>query len=958
MATNKIYNLNDNWFIACDDNNAGKTSGWENVINSNAVPCVIPSIIQQYFPNYHGVAYYWNKFTLSIDAAATDKLFLNFGGADYLAEVWLNGKYLGMEEGGETPFSFDVSNVIKFNEENLLAVRIINPTDKVIDGLTLMNTPHRNKEIEKRAGSNLNHGGLWYGVSVTAVPPVYVSDKLFKGDLNGNLTVNVTVNNSVDGETDCVIGVTVYENDETAAIVAAESISEKLISKSKTVTLNLNVNQVKLWDIDEPNLYKIEVFVQSKYGKHLQIQKFGFREFKTVDGYFYLNGKKIFIKSAHSGNAFPIGQMLPVCKEQARQDFIYAKSCGFNMLRSIAGLFRPEQLDLADELGLLIYEECFASWCMGYSAVDSWKNDDEYVEMLKRHPNVPLVDESEMLRRWNTATKNMISRDKNRTSVVVWGLLNETYESSVYKTAVKFLPTLRKIDDTRLVILSSGRWDNDFSVGCASNPKFNCWQNVWGDDGVFSSIENPDEEKVGDRHYYPVCPLSDESVFKIRNMGANAKYPVFYSEFGVGALFNVIEEYKRFMQNGERLDLEDAAWLKYQAEAFTDDFNRLKLNKIYPFAESFLKDSQRYNADERKRHFDMIRSNNKLCGYSLTGLLDHGMCGEGLWSYWRRWKPLMFDAVSEGWAKLRFCNFVTPNGYSGDEFVFESVLANDGALKSGTYTANFAVYGDEGVVTAFSQTFTVNENDFSTFITKRKIKITAKEGKYYFAAELNEGSPVATTTRFYVYDKPNYRNDKKTYCVGLSQDEKTKLAKLNVCCEEFNAENIESRENRAFILAGTNDVNVDKLLQSASDGSTVLFIDAAKLSEADVERLKKLSDDIKLTNYRDWLYHKEYLLADGEVFNGLGNKMLELTRFGETFAHTTIYTKKTPDDVICPGFLTGYYGVKLGYELNYAALGFNYGKGKVLINCFNILDNLGFCVADKLLINLINKYNK
>ena len=946
MNNSKITTLK-NWLIATDKDNIGKKNNYHNNIVNGAISCVVPSIIQQYFPNYHGVCWYYCKFKPEISVTKTDRIILNFGGVDYKAEVWLNGEYLGSEEGGETPFSFDVTNLVDFSRENLIAVRVVNPTENVIDGITYKCIPHRNKEIFKQAGSNLNHGGIWYDVKLYSVPAVYIEDKTLTGSINGDFTASIDFIShlsDVDGE----ITVKITENNSLSLTVAEKTVNYTFVNGDNNVTLNLSVPNVILWDSLNPYLYIVEITVDTKYGKQSSVNKFGFREFKVENGYFYLNGKKTFLKCAHTGNAYPVGQMYAVHIEQMRQDLIYAKASGFNTLRAISGVFRPEQIALADEIGLLLYEECFASWCMGYSNAKSWKDSNEFKKVQEKY-SVEIGSEEDMSKRWIHATENMIKRDKNATNIIAWGLLNETFESSISKTAIAFLPLLRKIDKSRLVVLSSGRWEKDFTVGSVSNPYSNNWDNAWGNDGVLESIEKPNENDVGDVHYYPVAPISDDAANKIRTLGHNTKYPVFFSEFGVGAQFNVIEEYRHFVQYGERPDLEDGEWVELQSNQFISDFNRLNLGKVYPFPESFLKDSQRINADERKRHFDMIRSNNRICGYSLTGLLDHGMCGEGLWSYWRRWKPEMFDAVSDGWEKVRFCNFVTINSYNGNEVILESVLANDGVLKSGTYTANFAVYNENGVYLSFSEKFYLDGNDFATCIFKRKVNLNLKEGKYFFSAELNEGSPAGTTTHFYVYDKVDVSKLKDFSVYGLSDEEKQGVTNLGLSFNQTNSENL--------ILVGNNLVDVNEIINLVLNGKTVILLDSKLYSEENIEKLKVVVDDFKITNHRDWLYHKEYMLADNDVFNGLGSRILELARFQKEFPHTAIKTDKTPNYVISPAFLTGFYGAKTGYELNYGLLGFNYGKGKIIFNTFDILSNLGSPVADKLLVNLIKKFN-
>ena len=74
----------------------------------------------------------------------------------------------------------------------------------------------------------------------------------------------------------------------------------------------------------------------------------------------------------------------------------------------------------------------------------------------------------------------MVRRDRNHPSVVIWGLLNETYDGPVFRHAVGYLRRLRALDDTRLVLLSSGRWDGDLAVGSVSNPGEATWRHEWG----------------------------------------------------------------------------------------------------------------------------------------------------------------------------------------------------------------------------------------------------------------------------------------------------------------------------------------------------------------------------------------------------------------------------------------------------------------------------------------------
>lgn len=624
MPDKRIYELNDGWSIVTDPENDGKRRGYCDREARDAVAAFVPSVIQQFFPGYHGAAWYWCRFTPELSACPSDRSLLRFGGADYMAEVWLNGVYLGIHEGAEDAFELDATVALLPSKENLLAVRVINPGDDFIDGLTVSNCPQRNKYTKKRAGSHINHGGLWYGVSLCAVPSVYITDVYLTGDIrSGLLTAKVTLRSEqerAEGE----IEIEVYERNETGAKAAGLTKEISVVEGENEIDVSLTVHEHKLWDIDDPKLYRVEVSVKTPSGKHRKNLKFGFREFLLKDGYFYLNGKKLFIKCAHSGNAFPVGLMLPARIEQARQDLIYAKAAGFNMLRGIAGLFRPEQIDIADEIGMLVYDECFASWSLGHSAIDRWLGEEEFAQMQTRHPDRPLGEEKPMLERWKKITEQMLMRDRSHPSVVIWGLLNETFYNDVFLTAVDFLPRLRELDQTRLVLLNAGRFDYERSIGSSSNPFSSEWEKQLGATELDDIGDTEPVLVMGDNHYYPTVPYEKEGVQIMRNMGAEYR-PVFLSEAGVGSQFDVIEEYKHFVQYGERIDLDDSGWLKKQSEDFTADFYRLGMDKLYAFPESLLKDSQRMNAEDRKRFFDLVRSNPRYNGFSLTGLLDHGL---------------------------------------------------------------------------------------------------------------------------------------------------------------------------------------------------------------------------------------------------------------------------------------------------------------------------------------------
>ena len=189
------------------------------------------------------------------------------------------------------------------------------------------------------------------------------------------------------------------------------------------------------------------------------------------------------------------------------------------------------------------------------------------------------------------------------------------------------------------------------------------------------------------------------------------------------------------------------------------DFKRLGMSRTFAFPEQAFRESQKNAAMARREIFDAVRSNPRIAGYSLTGLLDHGWCGEGLWSYWREWKPETFDVVSEGWARLRFCLFASHNVYDDEPITVEAVLANDGVLHSGTYTAHLAITEKGRPIYTFDQPFTVKEGEFASPIVKLTLPSPLPEGEYELGgqtaylsggvAKLADGTIAGAATNLY-----------------------------------------------------------------------------------------------------------------------------------------------------------------------------------------------------------------
>jgi hypothetical protein len=440
-GTGAVISLDgDGWRLAVDPKNVGREQKWFEAPRPDARPTKVPWIIQDAFPGYHGVAWYWREFTPPANPHAGGRTLLRFWAVDYTAEVWLNGVRVGEHEGGETPFVLDVTAAVKPGEPNRLAVRVLNPTHEPIDGIVLTQTAHRNKALPYGPGSAWNQGGIIDSVELLVAPAVRVEDLFVRADARtGVLRIQANVRSALAAAARGHVEFTAGPAASGEALTVGR-IDRELPAGDTLIETELRVEQPHLWDLNDPFLYRVTARVWMDGGDSFDERsvRCGFREFRFDNGAFRLNGRRIYLRCSHTGNCCPVGLELPVDPDWLRRDLLNVKAMRFNAIRFIAGVAKRYQLDLCDEMGLLVYEESYAGWCM--------------------------ADSPKLAARYDESVLGMVRRDRNHPSLVIWGLLNETPDGPVLRHAAGLLPTLRALDDSRMVMLNSGRWDEQGGV--------------------------------------------------------------------------------------------------------------------------------------------------------------------------------------------------------------------------------------------------------------------------------------------------------------------------------------------------------------------------------------------------------------------------------------------------------------------------------------------------------------
>jgi beta-galactosidase len=382
---------------------------------------------------YEFVSTYRRRFCYPV-AAKGKRVFVDFEGVMTASSVWINGVPLGEYKGGFTPFSFELTEHLHHETENVLVVQV--------DSTERVDIPPFGHEIDY-----LTFGGIYREVSLRIVSLTYI-DNIFarpKDVLSGNpsldvdcflagqpaegpLTLQVELH---DGNhivakgsqpvkhTDAADPNAALDPVTTAPICASAQTTTDPARHTITITSLANI---KLWDLQQPHLYTVHVRLFTA-GEVIDedSRRIGFREAKFTDQGFSLNGKIIKLRGLDRHQTFPfVGQAMPA-RVQRKDAEILRKGLHCNIVRTSHYPQSRHFLDACDEMGLLVLEE-IPGW--QHIGPEPWKQIS--IDNVGR----------------------MIRRDWNHPSIVLWGVrINESHDDhSFYSRTNAFAHAL---DTTR-----------------------------------------------------------------------------------------------------------------------------------------------------------------------------------------------------------------------------------------------------------------------------------------------------------------------------------------------------------------------------------------------------------------------------------------------------------------------------------------------------------------------------
>jgi beta-galactosidase len=377
---------------------------------------------------WKGIGWYRKHFIVS-KSDAGKQIFVDFDGAMAYAKIWLNGKYVGTWPYGYNSFRMDLTPFIKPGQENVLAVRLDTETwdSRWYPGGGI----YRHVWLVKTSPVHVGHWG-------TYVTTPKITDK------SALVKLAVTVDNAADKKVNAIVRTSLFEldinnNPKTKVATIKESILELKPGSSTVTESEVAIANPKRWDIKSPNRYVAQTTI-SINGKIVDTYNtpFGIRtiEFSATKG-FLLNGKKVVIKG--TCNHHDLGALGAVINTSAlRRQLKMLQDMGCNSLRTSHNPPAPELLELADQMGFLVWNEAFDTWKVGKKKNDYNKIFDEWHEK---------------------DLKALVHRDRNHPSVFIWSIGNEVPDQQNVELTKHLADIMRKEDPTRPV--SNGYNDPD-----------------------------------------------------------------------------------------------------------------------------------------------------------------------------------------------------------------------------------------------------------------------------------------------------------------------------------------------------------------------------------------------------------------------------------------------------------------------------------------------------------------
>ncbi len=412
-------NLNGEWDFALDLSDSGEERGLpegQGFDRKILVPFAPESPLSGIgFQDFMPAVWYKKILRIPEDWKGR-RIILNFEAADYKTTVWVNGKKVGENSGGYTPFSFDITDFCHKNE-NLLVVRCQDYLRS-----NLQPSGKQSKRYHSYSCLYRRTTGIWQTVWLEPVSFSNIEEYRVYPDVdNSRATLLVKLQEATPGQS------LILEVKDGGKVIFRE-----IKKAGNVVAYEVNIKKAKLWEVRKPYLYDFTLELKKEGGEVLdRVQGyFGLRKIEARGEKIYFNNRPLFLRTVLDQGFYPDGIYTAPDDEALRRDIELSLACGFDGARLHQRVFERRFLYWADKLGYLVWGE-FADWGLDLG-----------------RPESLLIFQRE----WEKA----VIRDFNHPALIGWCPFNEQWGEEFPGVMERIFSLTKKLDPTRLVIDASG----------------------------------------------------------------------------------------------------------------------------------------------------------------------------------------------------------------------------------------------------------------------------------------------------------------------------------------------------------------------------------------------------------------------------------------------------------------------------------------------------------------------
>lgn len=346
-----------------------------------SLPVCWNMVDKEYFI-YDGSMVFTRKFLYKA-SAEEEQVILKIGAANYLCRVFLNGQYIGLHRGGSTPAFFNITDELQAENRILIVV----------------DSTRRPEQVPAENIDWFNYGGIYRDIELIRVPQNHIKHfyvELVPDGAYNKIRVQVEMSEKIDG---------------TACFIIEElGIRQPLPLSGGWADVVIDAVPV-LWSPENPKLYQVQL---TCLGDEVT-DKIGFREIKVQGREIHLNGEPIFLKgiSCHEES---ISNGKALSEEERIENIKIAKELGCNFMRLAHYPHHENMAKLCDSLGLLLWEEIPVYWAIRFDREKTYEDAENQL-------------------------KELILRDRNRASVIIWSVGNENADTD---ERLRFMSNLAK----------------------------------------------------------------------------------------------------------------------------------------------------------------------------------------------------------------------------------------------------------------------------------------------------------------------------------------------------------------------------------------------------------------------------------------------------------------------------------------------------------------------------------